>query len=1088
MRSSSSSGKSSGRRWPCRPIAWSFWAAALLLLGLGAAPSAQAQTGSIRGTVVAEGTNQPLAGVQIFVLNTRIGTLTNQNGAFLLINVPVGQAEVRAQLIGYGTTGQTVTVQEGGTATVAFRMGRSAIALDEVVVTGAGVATEKRRLGNTVGTIGSAQLENKPITTFSEALAGREPGVTALPGGGLTGEGASIRIRGTNSLSQSNEPIIYLNGVRIDRGGGRGYIGTGGGGLPSRLDDIDPTSIERIEILKGAAAATLYGSEASGGVIQIFTKRGNTGDPRWEVQVEQGFLNYPDVFPPNAGFVTTQAEADRLTQFYGMQVQPYQVFTRDFITPLFETGYTSSYSGSVSGGSEAVTYYASGRYQFEDGPIGAKDIALASDVARRGQGTINVTAFPAEGLQVRVNSMYSRSINNTINNNNNIYAPFTLAMFGQPQRASCVTPRGSSEPIGNGQCSGPGNVRGEAAFATVRETLQRSIEQDTDNFAGSLGANYRVAENVALDATFGVNFVNQRDILFYPFGYDVDRFTSNNIQGNKDVSDRNFRQLSLDSKMSWDTEFGEQLTSQLVLGAQGFMERVNNIGAFGRDFPGPGFGVAEAGSVQTVGEFFSSVVNAGFYAQEQIGYRDFIFGTVGARYDYNSAFGESAGGAFYPKISLSVMPSSLPGWNRDMISTLRFRTALGRAGMQPGAFDKLTTFQSIRAESGAGIRPLNLGNQDLRPEVSTEWEVGAELGVLQDRLAFEGTYWNRTVTDALISRQFPVSGGFLNTQLDNIGRLEGQGLELGIKGTAVQRRNVSVNLFANASYLHEKIADLGGAPALKVGGSYTRYRNWIREGNAPGAFYGPKVLDVQYPIDINGDCQPNSREELLAYFATPRPNVTTTAPFRVLVQNGDPRPCGSGEDFLGLYLGKPTPDWQGSFGGDVGLGQNLTLSTLFEWKAGNFQVHNLTYGFRTAHPALGGNLPGAVQARATMADPNATAEQRLEAARQWVTQYVSLSPYDGLNEIEDADFVRLREVGLTYNLSRDLAQRVGASSLAINLSGRNLALWTKYGGTDPEVNLLGRQTAGGLNDMAMGLDAFGFPLPRRYTISVRAGF
>ncbi|MBA4160222.1 MAG: carboxypeptidase-like regulatory domain-containing protein, partial [Gemmatimonadetes bacterium] len=197
MRSSSSSGKSSGRRWAGRPIAWSFWAAALLLLGLGAAPSAQAQTGSIRGTVVAEGTNQPLAGVQIFVLNTRIGTLTNQNGAFLLINVPVGQAEVRAQLIGYGTTGQTVTVQEGGTATVAFRMGRSAIALDEVVVTGAGVATEKRRLGNTVGTIGSAQLENKPITTFSEALAGREPGVTALPGGGLTGEGASIRIRGT---------------------------------------------------------------------------------------------------------------------------------------------------------------------------------------------------------------------------------------------------------------------------------------------------------------------------------------------------------------------------------------------------------------------------------------------------------------------------------------------------------------------------------------------------------------------------------------------------------------------------------------------------------------------------------------------------------------------------------------------------------------------------------------------------------------------------------------------------------------------------------------------------------------------------
>jgi TonB-linked SusC/RagA family outer membrane protein len=1087
MRSSCLNGRSTERIPKARPGGWLLGMSLLLALFFGVVPSAFAQTGTIRGTVVAEGSGQPLSGVQIYVLGTRLGTLTNQSGQFLLVNVPVGQADVRAQMIGYGTTGQTVTVQEGQAATVTFRLGQSAIQLDEVVVTGAGVATEKRKLGNTVGTIGAAALENKPIQTFSEALAGREPGVVALPGGGLTGEGASIRIRGTNSLSQSNEPIVYLNGVRIDRGGGRGFIGTGGGGLPSRLDDIDPNSIERIEILKGAAAATLYGSEASGGVIQIFTKKGAVGEPRWELQVEQGVLSYPNVFPNNAGFVSTEAEAQRLSQFFGIQLQPFQVFERDFVSPLLETGYTSTYSGSVSGGGEALTYFASGRYQFEDGPIGAKDIAAAGDEVRKAQGTLSMNVFPAEGLQLRLNSIYTKSNNNTISNNNNIYAPFTLAVFGQPQRASCTTPRGGSEPTGNGGCTGEGRVRGEAAFATVRETLQRQITQEADNFAGSVGVNYQVGENVALDGTFGVNFVNQQDVLFLPFGYDLDRFTSNNIQGQKNVSDRNFRQISLDSKVNWDGRLGELLSSQFVLGAQGFIERSEFTGAEGRDFPGPGFGVAEAGSTQEIRDVFSSVVNAGFFAQEQIGYRDFIFTTVGARYDYNSAFGESAGGALYPKLSVSVIPSSLDGWNKGLASTLRLRAAIGQAGLQPGAFDKLTTFSAIRSEFGAGIRPFNLGNQDLKPEVSTEWEVGAEVGFFQDRLAIEGTYWNRTVDDALISRQFPVSGGFLRTQLDNIGQLEGQGLELGIKGTAVQQRNFNVNLYANASYLYENVASLGGAPPLKVGGSYTRYRNWLREGYAPGAFFGPKILDVEFPIDIDGDCQPESRDALLAYFAEPR-NVTTTGPFRVLVQGGDPRPCGGGGDFLGLYLGKPVPDWSGTFGGDIAFLQNFNVSTQFEYKAGNFKVHNLTNAFRTAHPALGGNLRGAVETKAILANPNSTAEQRLEAARQWVTQYVALSPYDGLNEIEDADFVRWRELALTYTMPGTMAGRFGAKSLALNLTARNLAIWTKYSGTDPETNLLGRQTSGGLNDLAMGIDAFGFPLPRRFTASVRVGF
>jgi TonB-linked SusC/RagA family outer membrane protein len=1099
MQSSLSPGRSPSHRARNTRFATALLSSALaLFLALGAVPPAYAQgAGTIRGTVVAAGTRQPLAGAQVQVLGTQLRAVTNSTGAYQIANVPAGRAEVRAQMIGHTTGSRNVTVAAGETATANFELTSSAITLDELVVTGAGVATEKRRLGNTVASIDASALENRPIATFSEALQGREPGVVGLPSGGLTGEGTRIRIRGTNSLSQSNEPIVYLNGVRIDNGGGRGNLWTGGGGMPSRLDDIDPASIERVEILKGAAAATLYGTEASGGVIQIFTKTGKTGETRWNLEVEQGVLNYPDVYKPNAGLVTSAAEAQRLSEFWGMSIQPFQVFERNFIGGLLERGHSSTYTGSVSGGTSALTYFASGRYQAEDGPVGGEEFEGATDKATRAQGTVNLTVFPAENLQLRLSSMYTQANSSTLNNNNNIYAPVTLAMFGQPHRAGCSTAGGSSNPIpGTGRCEGIGNPLGVAAFATVREAFQRRYGQEVEHYNGSVSANYRPLEKTTLDATFGVDIVNQRDAFHQQFGWNLDRFTRNNVDGARIISDRNARNFSLDTKLSRDDEFGE-VSSQFVLGAQGFIRQMEISGGSGVAFPGPGFEVADAGAIQDVDEFFEANVNAGLFAQEQVGFRDWIFGTVGARYDYNSAFGESAGGALYPKASLSLIPSDMPGWNSSMISTLRFRGAWGQSGLQPSAFAKFTTFSAVRSDFGAGIQPSNLGSPDLEPEVSTEWEGGAELGLFQDRLALEATYWDRTVNQALVARQFPVSGGFLNTQLDNIGRLESRGVEIGAKGVAYQGANLSVNLFANAAWMKELVAELGDAPPLKVGGSYPRYRNWIREGYAPGAFFGPKSLQgVEYPLDLDGDCRPDSKEALLKYFGTPR--APSQFQNRTLVQGGGGAQFGGpigacgGNDYLGHYLGKPTPDWQGGFGGNVTLFRDFEIATLFEYKAGNYYVHNLTDAFRRAHGALGGNLRGPKEAEAILRNPASTPEQRLEAAREWSTRWLALTPYDGLNEIEEADFIRWRELSLTYNVPGSMAQRFGARSLALTATGRNIALWTKYSGIDPEVNVYGRGTAGGVGTLGenfgTGIDAFGFPLPRRFTFSARVGF
>src|SRR5947199_375471 len=254
--------------------------AAVLFVSLFAPLAAAQGTGTIGGRVTDGITGRPVDGVQVYVAGTELGTVTNADGRYQL-NLPAGTAELRTRRVGYATIVRRVTVVPGEARDADFQLRQAAIGLDAVVVTGAGAQTEKRKLGNTVVTIDAAQLHNAPTATFSEQLAARDAAVAVLPSGGLTGEGARIRIRTAASLTQPDEPVVYVDGARVDRSGGFGdNIGPGGGGTPSRLDDIDPEAIDHIEILKGAAAATLYGTEASAGVVQIFLSRGARGAAR----------------------------------------------------------------------------------------------------------------------------------------------------------------------------------------------------------------------------------------------------------------------------------------------------------------------------------------------------------------------------------------------------------------------------------------------------------------------------------------------------------------------------------------------------------------------------------------------------------------------------------------------------------------------------------------------------------------------------------------------------------------------------------------------------------------------------------------
>ena len=1111
---------------------------AVLFVSLIMAPVAGAQgTGTIRGRVTDALTNRPVDGVQIYVAGTELGTLTNADGRYQF-SVRAGDAQLRSRRVGYGTVSQKVTVTAGQIAEADFELRQAAIALDVVVVTGAGAETEKRKLGNTVSTIDASTLRNAPVSNVSEQLAARDPAVSVLPTGGLAGEGAQIRIRGSASLTQANEPVVYVDGVRVNRSGGFGdpnWLGAGGGGTPSRLDDINPEAIDHIEILKGAAAATLYGTEASAGVIQIFTKSGSRGSPRWDFMSEQGFSNYPaGRYAPNAGWVLPDElaaarsrslnlpvpTAPQLSAFYGQALQPFQIIERPFVKELFETGYSGTYSASVSGGTPGATYYVNGRYYRENGPFGGEQLGPARDLDRKAQGSASLVILPSDRLKVHVTSEYVDAHHETPNNNNNIYAPLTNAIFGHPELASCITRRDSSLATGEGHCTGAGNPEGVASFGTVREDMQRTTKQGVKHFTGSLNAGYQALPSLALEATLGVDVVNQLSEAFRPFGNGVDGFINVSPQGNKTVDDITTRIVTAEGKATWKRQFAERWSSVFVAGGQGFITKTQEEGSFGEAFPGPGLEVTSAGANQTAFEKFLETVNAGGFAQEQLGYKDYAFLTLGGRYDRNSAFGKTSEGVFYPKASISVQPSLLPSWSSSSLtsplSTFRLRGAIGQSGLQPGAFDKLTTFAPLASELGPGLVSSNLGNPDLKPEVSTEWEVGTEIGGFRDRAAIDVTYYRRTTRDALYPRQYAPSGGFINLQLTNIGEIKSGGYDITANVLPINRANLSVKLFAGTSWMWGYVTKLGGAPPLKVGGSYPRYRNFVKEGYPLGALFGAKLPGPcsarpagltylclnpgELPYDVTGpagkpDGKPDTEAELLTYLATPpvardkNGNITSYGltllnPLRVDEDgNGDP---------LDHYLGKSVPDWQGSFGASATILRNLELSALFEYKSGNYTITNLTDAFRKANPVIGRNLRKAAETEATMMNPASTPEQRLGAAKTWAYDLKALSPYDGLNQNENGKFLRFRELSLTYNVPNHYVQKLGLRYLSLTAAGRNLALWTPYTGVDPEINEYGR---GGANadltgidqNFGQAIDAFGFALPRRFTFTVRMG-
>src|SRR5437870_6623491 len=365
-------------------------AAVLLAAGLVAGP-VQAQQGTIAGRITDNSNQQAVAGAEVLVVGTSLQTRSARDGQYTFSKVPTGQYSVQVRLIGYATATSSVSVTPGGSATLDFALTPAAVPLDAVVVSATGQEQLKRELGNSVATVDAAKItqEAAPVDA-ADLLNSRVPGVEVLQSGGTTGSGSRIRIRGATSLSLRNEPIIVVDGVRIDNvPNADGGLGAAGGQAPSRLNDLNPEDWESVEVVKGPSAAALYGTDAANGVIQIRTKQGRPGPTKWTAFSEAGTLNdhadwptnyfaHDDVgnacFLPNIAFAAALPPADRCN------VAQVKV---DSFNPLkqnspFRTGVRQHYGLAASGGNEITTFYVSGDFQRERGIFQSNDLSKTS--------------------------------------------------------------------------------------------------------------------------------------------------------------------------------------------------------------------------------------------------------------------------------------------------------------------------------------------------------------------------------------------------------------------------------------------------------------------------------------------------------------------------------------------------------------------------------------------------------------------------------------------------------------------------------------------------------------------------------------
>lgn len=875
--------------------------AAIAALCASTALAAQQQGATLTGRVLDAAAAGPIPSAQIQIIGLNRGAVTGDDGRFRITNVKPGQYQVRALRIGFKASTKSVTLTAGATATTDFSLTRAIVSLDEVVTTATGATTRKREQGSDVGTLTPAPEALASASTPSQLLTGKVAGVDVSTSGGTIGSGSRIRIRGASSLSLSNEPIVIIDGIRFSNAfsdnntSGSTTLGVGGQ-VPSRFNDINADDIDHIEVLKGPAAAALYGTAAANGVVVITTKKGANAKPKWNAYGEGGTIRNTTTWPANYARVGTLTNGKRTTnctldsQGRGLctpvpdslvSFNPLEVYSP------FMNGYHEAAGLGVQGGTDAVNYYLAGNYQRDQGVL-----AISQDQRAGGRG--NISAQLRDNWNIQIGTSYLADHVRLPQNDNDVFGVMGGGLLG----------KAFDDPKTHAFFEG---VPPETFYAI-------NTRQDVQRFENSINTSYQPLGWLTATGVFGLDYLNRYDNEtlgpnLVNFGQSVLGYrTSNPYQIFNYTSTG-----SLSAVWNPTTDFKSTTTGAIQFNK----ELVRGTRAFGRALLAGTGSLSGTTSQFSVGETNTDNKTLGLIGREELSWRDRVFLTGALRNDKNSAFGQNFGSITYPSVQASWVISDESFFPKSSIlSSLRLRAADGRSGRQPNFRDAETYFSAqtvtVNGADVPGIVVGGTGNPNLRPEKSTEDEFGADLGLWGQRLGLQVTHYEKTTTDVLVAVPLAPSLGQTTTQFQNLGRLSNKGWEYTLNADLLNTDQIGFSFTATGSKNDNKILSLGFLPS------------------------GDEIP----PIVINSDQQHRVNHPVGGYWAVP---------YTYADANGD-HMLSRNEITFGdsaVYFGNPSPTHQFSVSPTVTFFKNFRVTALFDHKGGQ-KLLNLTRRFRCA--------------------------------------------------------------------------------------------------------------------------------------------
>jgi TonB-linked SusC/RagA family outer membrane protein len=984
-----------------------------------------AQSGTVSGSVVSAASSTPIPSAQVTVVETNARVFTDQSGNFRIGGLTGATVTLEVKRLGFRPVRQTVSV---GATTARIALPEQSISLDEVVVTGTPGGQAKREIGNAVSIVNVAPVVSEGrINNVQQLLNGRAPGVFVIPATGNVGTGSRIRVRGTSSPSLSNEPLIYIDGVRSNNATATGPTNQAFGSSEiSRVNDLNPDDIESIEVIKGPAAATLYGTEASNGVIQIITKKGVVGKSRWNFSTRQGINYFQN---PEGRFRINWFPVQKIGAAAGVldTVSINLIAQEDARgTPVFQHGPIREYDISTGGGSELFRYYAG--IGLED----SKGMEPVNGVKRR-TGRLNLTAIPNKTLDLGFNISYT---------NGNVTLPCEAGCGGRTLGVVNAHPL-NNQPLANGS---PNPRRGWNSGLPEAYDAWLEFYQIVDRFTGGIQVNQTLNKffkhrlNIGTDRTREENSELGRrieDSLFKAL-------LGTNGLGYRIMSWRTINNYTFDYSGSALFDLSREIRSTTTFGSQYYRNYYETVGAEGSAFPAVGINTISA---TTTGRATSQDVEEdatlGLFAQEQLGWRDKLFVTAALRSDDNSAFGRNFDRVYYPKFSLAYVPIEGGNTTVPLLNALKLRAAYGESGKQPITFSALQTYTSATGPGDVPtVTPLNIGNPDLGPERSKEIELGFDFGMLNDRFGGEFTYYRKKTVDAILDRTIAPSIGIPGTQPFNAGSVRNDGIEMLVRGAPLASQRLWWDMTFSIATNNNKVEDLG-TPA-----SILELR---RQSTCPGYVPGtsdPNSCKVDdFVLASTGSLPPRHQVgfPLGSYFFKKVTSAEINAQGNAINvmcddNKGGSVPCANAPV---VYLGRTTPRIEGAFTNSLTLFRDFRVSALVDFKRDYVKIDG-SQRFRCV-----------VNRRCREWYFPQEYDPKLIASLKAGTDVLP----DGY--INDASYTKLREVSVSYTLPETMLKFGGVNRATISVAGRNLHTWTKYPGLDPEAFFLGGNRGGG---------------------------